>query len=142
MTGLAIHPPPRRSSSDRAALSRRRPGASSLPAGPAPELLLDVLGVVPLGAASGCCAASSATTCARRASRATLFCENRKFLLILRRVDMTHNIKATTLAPISVEELAAEMEISPNNLRLAIELAAAAGYTVDRSEERRVGKEC
>ena len=44
---------------------------------------------------------------------------------------MTHNIKATTLAPISVEELAAEMEISPNNLRLAIELAAAAGYTVD-----------
>lgn len=44
---------------------------------------------------------------------------------------MTHNIKATTLAPISVEELAAEMEIIPNNLRLAIELAAAAGYTVD-----------
>ena len=49
----------------RPALSRSRPGASPLPAGSAPEILLEVLGVVPLGAASGCCAASSATTCAR-----------------------------------------------------------------------------
>ena len=33
--------------------------------------------------ASCCCAARSATNCARRASRATLFCENRKFLIDL-----------------------------------------------------------
>ena len=45
---------------------------------------------------------------------------------------MTHNFKAKTpLAPIPVAELAAQMEITPNNLRLAIELVAAAGYTVD-----------
>src|ERR1035437_3136618 len=45
---------------------------------------------------------------------------------------MTQFIKATIpAATIPVEELAAEMEITPNNLRLAIELVAAAGYTVD-----------
>jgi hypothetical protein len=45
---------------------------------------------------------------------------------------MTQYIKATIpAATIPVEELAAEMEITPNNLRLAIELVAAAGYTVD-----------
>jgi hypothetical protein len=44
---------------------------------------------------------------------------------------MTPNTEATIPAPIPVEELAAQMEITPNNLRLAIELVAAAGYTVD-----------
>src|ERR1039458_4267408 len=38
------------------------------------------------------------------------------------------NIPAAT---IPVEELAAKMKITPKNLRLAIELVAAAGYTVD-----------
>jgi hypothetical protein len=45
---------------------------------------------------------------------------------------MTQNIsQKIPAATIPVEELAAEMEITPNNLRLAIELVAAAGYTVD-----------
>ena len=51
--------------------------------------------------------------------------------MILRIVDVTQNMKHTNPAAIPVEELAAEMEITPNNLRLAIELVAAAGYTVD-----------
>jgi hypothetical protein len=44
---------------------------------------------------------------------------------------MTSNMKETIPAAIPVEELAAQMEITPNNLLLAIELAAAAGYTVN-----------
>lgn len=51
---------------------------------------------------------------------------------ILRKGHMTHNKKQTTPAAIKpVQELAALMEITPNKLRLAIGLAAAAGYTVD-----------
>ena len=44
---------------------------------------------------------------------------------------MKRNISQPIPAAIPVEELAAQMEITPNNLRLAIELVAAAGYTVD-----------
>ena len=42
---------------------------------------------------------------------------------------MANTLSATTA--VTVEELAAQMEITTNKLRLAIGLAAAAGYTVD-----------
>src|SRR5450759_757653 len=51
---------------------------------------------------------------------------------------MTQNRNATIPTAIPVEELAAQMEITPDKLRLAIGLAAAPGCTVDLGDGLKV----
>jgi hypothetical protein len=98
----------------------------------APEFLLDVLGVVPPGAAL-------ALLCCQLRYNPRPDGSKDDFILrksgnrqrVYRIVVMTQNMKQTIPAAISVAVLAAQMATNPRKLRLAIGLVAASGYTVN-----------